>query len=134
MAINKRHKYDSLNKTDKELLLKDKLSHFTDFRFIRMETFSAFGQTTETGIFEYKDGCEFVVVPGDTVMLGWDASLNNMDGLTKQEFEEMLGPEGVDLNNYLTDSCTPVRKVTILVILQVACAATAFAHPSHLLM
>ncbi|CAD6107342.1 hypothetical protein VSP53_21915 [Escherichia coli] len=113
MYLNTQVQYNKLNKDEKKILLLQKLAHLTDFTFDRIETFSAFGQSTETGVFKYKDGNEFVVVPGDTVILGWDASLNNMDGPTKQEFEEMLEPEGLDLNNYLTDSCTPVRKVTI---------------------
>ncbi|HEB1252876.1 TPA: hypothetical protein RY369_001298 [Escherichia albertii] len=113
MYLNTQTQYNKLNKSEKKNLLLQKLASLTDFTFDRIETFSAFGQSTETGIFKYKDGSEFVVVPGDIAILGWDASLNDMDDQTKQEFEEMFEPEKLNLNNYLTDSCTPVRKVII---------------------
>lgn len=79
MYLNTQTQYNKLNKSEKKNLLLQKLASLTDFTFDRIETFSAFGQSTETGIFKYKDGSEFVVVPGDIAILGWDASLNDMD-------------------------------------------------------
>ncbi|WP_205527762.1 SUMF1/EgtB/PvdO family nonheme iron enzyme [Listeria costaricensis] len=111
MVLNHRAEYQALPLADKEKLLKQRIQHFPDFQFKRMERFEAFGQITETGVFQYKDGGEFVFVPGDTVTLGWNAETSQMNEETRQEIEQMLGD--LQLEQFLNENCTPVRTAVI---------------------
>ncbi|WP_245880236.1 hypothetical protein [Superficieibacter electus] len=113
MTLKNRARYDALSTQDKETLLKATLWHLTDFHFVRMQHFSAFGQESETGVFRYKDGREFVFVPGDTVTLGWNSSSSEMDEKTRQEMETALALSGPELDTFLNDTCTPVRTATV---------------------
>lgn len=85
------------------------------FELDRMETFSRYGATTETGVFTYK-GSEFVFVPGDTVTLGLQQWPDAEDEATWTELRSILTdiglpPESADslMNNQLS----PVREAII---------------------
>ena len=98
----------------KEELLRALPQVYPGFTFAGMKRFEAFGQATDTAIFRYEDGCEFVFVPGDTVTLGWDGSASEMDEETRQDIAETLREYDVlDVDQFLKDSCTPVRTATL---------------------
>ncbi len=85
------------------------------FELDRMETFSRYGATTETGVFTYK-GSEFVFVPGDTVTLGWDQWPIQMDPSTTEDLEAGLGEIELkleDAGSMILEQMSPVRQVQI---------------------
>lgn len=101
-------------KISEKLSLMEELSVRHGILFKELYAFSRWGQGIITGVFE-KDGREFVLVPGDTVTLGWDGFAVGMDRQTKSEFQdalEELGYKGA-INEFLRLSMTPVRQVEI---------------------
>lgn len=105
--------YDKLTSAEKQRLFNDIAAKYEGFVFKRLETFTRFGQSTETGVFVYQER-EFVFVPGGTVTLGWDAFAVGMDGLTRNDLQTTLSEYGVtDLDAFLRSVMSPVREVTI---------------------
>ena len=65
-----RSQFAQMETTEKQALMESLAVRYT-MTFLGLHTFDRWGQSCTTGIFE-KDGREFVFVPGDTVMLGWE--------------------------------------------------------------
>ena len=65
-----RPQFDKLKLSDK-LWLMQMLATRYHLTFKELCAFSRWGQSCTTGVFE-KDSREFVFVPGDTVILGWE--------------------------------------------------------------
>jgi hypothetical protein len=79
-----------------------------------MKRFEAFGISTDTVIFRYRDGYDFVFVPGDTVTLGWDGASNTMNWETYRDIAEGLEEYDImDIDRFLHDSYSPVRVVSV---------------------
>lgn len=57
--------------------------------FKELYAFSRWGQSCTTGLFE-KGGREFVFVPGDTVILGWESFVQGMDKANQEELADIL--------------------------------------------
>ncbi|MFD1887257.1 hypothetical protein [Paenibacillus wenxiniae] len=85
------------------------------FALDRLETFSRYGQTTETGVFTYK-GNEFVFVPGDTVTLGWEQWPIELDQATREDLEAGLSELDIrieEAGSVLLEQMSPVRQACI---------------------
>ena len=73
-----------------------------------------FFEWEETGLFE-KGGREFVFVPGDTVILGWESFVQGLDKVNREELADIFAEieyEGT-AEEFLRQGMTSVRQVTI---------------------
>ena len=66
-----RPQFDTLKLADKLWLMQTLATRY-HLTFKELYAFSRWGQSCTTGLFE-KGGREFVFVPGDTVILGWES-------------------------------------------------------------
>ncbi|MFR9191980.1 MAG: hypothetical protein ACLVLG_02580 [Anaerovoracaceae bacterium] len=66
-----RPQFDTLKLSDKLRLMQTLATRY-NLTFKELYAFSRWGQSCTTGVFE-KSGREFVFVPGDTVILGWES-------------------------------------------------------------
>ncbi|WP_270165787.1 hypothetical protein [Paenibacillus sp. SYP-B4298] len=111
-----RQEWERLGWTDKEQALRalqDRLP--AGFAFMRMERFERYGRIVETGIFEYK-GCEFVLIPGDQVTLGWADWSAGPDDVTLMDMQEGMEEAGrvpEELAKLLREQMSPVREAEI---------------------
>lgn len=83
-------------------------------QFKGLQTFSRWGQSCTTGVFE-KDGREFVFVPGNTIIVGWEQFAEGLDednlaelNYVFEEYEYKGTPE-----DFIREDMAPVRQVTI---------------------
>ena len=90
-------RFDGLAMLERMSLMSDIASE-SGMRLVGVKTFSRWGRRTATGLFE-RDGREFVLIPGDTVVLGWDGFGDN--------------PSEKDVNAAICRDLLPVREVTI---------------------
>jgi hypothetical protein len=113
ISIN-RTQYNALPAGEREALLGQIAASRSGFTLREMKRFEAFGAVTNTAIFRYKDGRDFVFVPGDTVTLGWDGAGSDMNEETRMNITETLNEYDItDIDQFLRDSCTPVRTVSL---------------------
>lgn len=105
--------YEHLPLSEKQHIFSE-LGKRHNMKLKELTTFSRWGITTESAVFEYEDS-EFVFVPGDTVTLGWNCFSQGMDNDTRNELLDELNEFGLDITiEEFLDSCTsPVRQVTI---------------------
>ena len=71
-----RPQFDTLKLSDKLWLMQTLATRY-NLTFKELYAFSRWGQSCTTGLFE-KDGREFVFIPGDTVILGWESFVQGM--------------------------------------------------------
>ena len=83
-----RPQFDTLKLADKLWLMQTLAARY-HLTFKELYAFSRWGQSCTTGIFE-KGGREFVFVPGDTVILGWESFVQGMDKANQEELADML--------------------------------------------
>lgn len=108
-----RENFQRLLVSERETILKDLANKKPGFQFKRLERFERFGQATNTAIYEFENS-EFVFVPGDTVILGWDSFEVGMDSATREELMESLEEYGVtNLEDFLKENMSEVRTVDI---------------------
>lgn len=83
--------FDKLN-LDEKLAIMETISICYRINLVRIETFTRWGQSCTTGVFE-KDGREFVFIPGNTLTIGWNAFVQGLDEYNQEElnylFEEI---------------------------------------------
>lgn len=110
--------FDGLGMLDRMALM-GKVAAQYGMRFQRVKTFSRWGRSTTTGLFE-SDGREFVLVPGDRVVLGWDAPVEAIPQEDADELTEFLtgvrgeGPAKTgDPAVAIRGSMSPPREVTL---------------------
>lgn len=105
--------YDLLTQSQREALLEN-IAQENGFELKQFICFERFGRSTHTAIFEYQ-GYEFVFVPGASVTLGWDSFVDGMDNATREDIQEAFDEYGLEtpLDDYLKQSMSPVRQVTI---------------------
>ncbi|OWA33388.1 hypothetical protein B9G55_22210 [Saccharibacillus sp. O16] len=93
------------------------------FQFVRMETFERFGQSMETGLFTYQDA-QFLFVPGDDVMLGWDGPVSasakgisasqSPDGsVLLERVREQFGVSDEEALEMVARQMSPVRQASV---------------------
>jgi hypothetical protein len=113
ISIN-RTQYNTLPVGEREALLRQIAATENGSTLREMKRFEAFGSTTDTAIFRYKDGRDFVFVPGDTVTLGWDGAGSDMNEETRADIAGALSEYDItDIDQFLRDSCTQVRTVSL---------------------
>ena len=108
-----RPQFDTLKLADKLWLMQTLATRY-HLTFKELYAFSRWGQSCTTGLFE-KGGREFVFVPGDTVILGWESFVQGMDKANQEELADIFAEieyEGSE-EEFLRQGMTPVRQVTI---------------------
>ena len=83
-----RPQFDTLKLSDKLWLMQTLATRY-NLTFKELYAFSRWGQSCTTGLFE-KGGREFVFVPGDTVILGWESFVQGMDKANQEELADIL--------------------------------------------
>lgn len=108
-----RLQFDTLKLSDKLWLMQTLATRY-NLTFKELYAFSRWGQSCTTGLFE-KGGREFVFVPGDTVILGWESFVQGIDKANQEELADIFAEieyEG-SAEEFLRQGMTPVRQVTI---------------------
>ena len=83
-----RPQFDTLKLSDKLWLMQTLATRY-NLTFKELYAFSRWGQSCTTGLFE-KGGREFVFVPGDTVILGWESFAQGMDKANQEELADIF--------------------------------------------
>lgn len=108
-----RPQFEKLDETEKEKLMRE-LEGRHGLCFKGMQTFSRWGQSCTTGVFE-KDGRKLVFVPGDTVIAGWEQFAEGLDEENLEELNDVIEEyeyEGTPENFIREDMC-PVRQIAV---------------------
>ena len=108
-----RPQFDRLEPPER-LRLMQTLADRHNMTFRGLREFSRWGQSCTTGLFE-KGGREFVFVPGDTVVLGWERFAVGMDQESREELEDVFLEWGIDCTpeEFIGEDMAPVRQATI---------------------
>ena len=96
-----RPQFDTLKLSDKLWLMQTLATRY-NLTFKELYAFSRWGQSCTTGLFE-KGGREFVFVPGDTVILGWESFVQGMDKANQEELVKLKN-RIVEIINQLSDA------------------------------
>ena len=102
-----RPQFDTLKLSDKLWLMQTLATRY-NLTFKELYAFSRWGQSCTTGLFE-KGGREFVFVPGDTVILGWESFVQGMDKANQEELADIFAEieyEG-SVEEFLRQGMTP---------------------------
>ena len=116
LAMNEklsRPQFNQMDTTEKQALMESLAAHY-DMTFLGLHTFDRWGQSCITGIFE-KDGREFVFVPGDTVILGWEQFAAGLNQESREELEYLFREWEMerDPTELIGESMAPVRRAAI---------------------
>lgn len=106
-------RFGELEPLEKSILMQ-KLAERYSLLFKGLQTFSRWGQSYTTGVFE-KDGREFVFVPGNTVTIGWEQFAEGLDEYNMADLDYMFeeyGYEGTP-EDFIRENMALVRQVTI---------------------
>ena len=108
-----RPQFDRLSPEEKRPIM-ERLAAQYRLDFVRMEHFGRWGQHCTTGIFK-KDGREFVFVPGDTVILGWEQFAAGLNQESREELEYLFREWEMerDPTELIGESMAPVRRAAI---------------------
>ena len=108
-----RPQFDRLSPEEKWPIM-ERLAAQYRLDFVRMEHFGRWGQHCTTGIFK-KDGREFVFVPGDTVILGWEQFAAGLNQESREELEYLFREWEMerDPTELIGESMAPVRRAAI---------------------
>ena len=108
-----RPQFDRLSPEKKRPIM-ERLAAQYRLDFVRMEHFGRWGQHCTTGIFK-KDGREFVFVPGDTVILGWEQFAAGLNQESREELEYLFREWEMerDPTELIGESMAPVRRAAI---------------------
>lgn len=108
-----RNEYNKFEKEDREKFLLSIVELYPEFSFLRFEEFERFGMRINTAIYSYF-GVEFVFVPGDIVILGWDSLIDGMNKESFDDISESLEEYDIDdVDSFLQKSMSPLRRVKI---------------------
>ena len=108
-----RPQFNRLESSEKLRLMQTLATRY-NLTFRELCEFSRWGQSCTTGVFE-KHGREFVFVPGDTVILGWERFTVGMDQESREELEGVLSEWEIDCTpeEFIGENMAPVRQATI---------------------
>lgn len=108
-----REQYMQLDEQSRRALLTSLPNRYPAFQFKHFASFARYGVHTESAVYE-RDDREYVFVPGDRVVLGWDGFVEGQDAATKQEIVEILAEYDVeDSDAYLRETMSPLRQAVI---------------------
>ena len=79
---------------------------------LRFETFTKYSKSTFTAIFKYKES-EFVFVPGDKVVLGYEGYPKNLSNESLEQLKYFLENPNEFLEEYIKNNFSKIREVTI---------------------
>jgi len=108
-----KEEFETLNPSQKQnLMLKISAAH-PQFKFLNLTTFRCGGDSFETGVFDFKRS-EFVFIPSDEPVLGWDdfAVLDEISAAKIKEQCEFCGSEQ-SLREYVAQQTSPLRRAKI---------------------
>ena len=116
LAMNEklsRPQFNQMETTEKQALMESLAARY-DMTFLGLHTFDRWGQSCTTGIFK-KDGREFVFVPGDTVILGWEQFAAGLNQESREELEYLFREWEMerDPTELIGESMAPVRRAAI---------------------
>ena len=103
--------YSKLPEENKKEILKN-LAKKYNMEILRFETFSKYSKSTFTAIFKYKES-EFVFVPGDIVILGYEGFPKNLSNESLEQLKYFSENPNEFLEEYIRENFSKVRKVTI---------------------
>lgn len=108
-----RPQFNQMKKTEK-LALMENLAIRYNMNFLGLHAFDRWGQCCTTGVFE-KDSREFVFVPGDTVILGWEEFAVGLNQDSREELEYLFQEWEMDAEpeKLISENMAPMRQVTI---------------------
>ncbi|MDR1795195.1 MAG: formylglycine-generating enzyme family protein [Erysipelotrichaceae bacterium] len=107
--------YEKLSRQEREQLLAGLAKQHEGLVFDRFAHFEQYGKTTDTAVYKYTNGLEFVFVPGAEVTLGWDEFASGMDESDLEDFYEAfdLDKDAAALVQEMVSRMSPVRKAQI---------------------
>ena len=116
LAMNEklsRPQFNQMDTTEKQALM-ERLAARYDMTFLGLHTFDRWGQSCTTGIFR-KDSREFVFVPGDAVILGWEQFAVGLNQESQEELEYLFQEWEIEQNpaEFIRESMAPVRQTVI---------------------
>ena len=116
LAMNEklfRPQFNQMETTEKQALM-ERLAARYDMTFLGLHTFDRWGQSCTTGIFR-KDSREFVFVPGDAVILGWEQFAVGLNQESQEELEYLFQEWEIEQNpaEFIRESMAPVRQTVI---------------------
>ena len=94
----------------KEIL--ENLAKKYNMEVLRFETFTKYSKSTFTAIFKYKES-EFVFVPGDKVVLGYEGYPKNLSNESLEQLKYFLENPNEFLEAYIKNNFSKIREVTI---------------------
>lgn len=108
-----RPQFNKMDITEKQALM-ERLAAQYHMNLLRVETFSRWGQSCTTGLFE-KNGREFVFVPGDTVTIGWDGFAEGLDEDNQAELDYIFGEMDYTgtAEDFIREDMMPPHAVTV---------------------
>ena len=108
-----RTQFNQMENIEKQVLMESLAARY-DMTFLGLHTFDRWGQSCTTGIFK-KDGREFVVVPGDTVTLGWEQFAEGLNQESREELEYLFREWEMEQNpaELIGESMALVRQAAI---------------------
>ena len=103
--------YSKLPEEKKKEILKN-LAKKYNMEILRFETFSKYSKSTFTAVFKYRES-EFVFVPGDKVVLGYEGFPKNLSNESLEQLKYFSENPNEFLEEYIRDNFSKLRKATI---------------------
>ena len=103
--------YSKLPEEKKKEILEN-LAKKYNMEVLRFETFSKYSKSTFTAIFKYKES-EFVFVPGDKVVLGYEGYPKNLSNESLEQLKYFSENPNEFLEEYIKNNFSKIREVTI---------------------
>ena len=103
--------YSVLSEEKKKEILEN-LAKKYNMEVLRFETFTKYSKSTFTAIFKYKES-EFVFVPGDKVVLGYEGYPKNLSNESLEQLKYFLENPNEFLEEYIKNNFSKIREVTI---------------------
>jgi len=103
--------YSKLPEEKKKEILEN-LAKKYNMEVLRFETFTKYSKSTFTAIFKYKES-EFVFVPGDKVVLGYEGYPKNLSNESLEQLKYFSENPNEFLEEYIKNNFSKIREVTI---------------------
>ena len=103
--------YSKLSEEKKKEILEN-LAKKYNMEVLRFETFTKYSKSIFTAIFKYKES-EFVFVPGDKVVLGYEGYPKNLSNESLEQLKYFSENPNEFLEEYIKNNFSKIREVTI---------------------